>query len=316
MKIVLNKKFKMLSTLQRGIADNNLSRRLNPSLGGLTTSVKAHKRAFTLIELLVVIAIIAILAAILMPVLQQAQVRARTTQCLNNMKQLEVCYNMYVEDNNQWLPPNWGGGGSISTAGSWVVGSAQNDWNLTNIQNGVLFQYNSTASIYACPANTRKVKVPGVGGIVNGIKYIGGTMVPMTRTCSINVALYGAQYGQQDKHLGDDFYPVWKYTAILNPGPADMLVFADENEIGVGDGLFGLDRANTGVSGWWNIPGARHRGATFSFADGHVEFFRWHGGQLFNVAAIQSAVSSDTDLPTPTQDDVNDLARVTARTLP
>ena len=112
MNIALNKKFRMLSTLQRGIADENLSRRVNPSLGGLTTSVKARQRAFTLIELLVVIAIIAILAAILMPVLQQAQVRARTTQCLNNMKQLETCYNMYVEDNNQWLPPNAGVAGA------------------------------------------------------------------------------------------------------------------------------------------------------------------------------------------------------------
>ena len=308
----------MLSTLQRGIADDNLSRRVNPSLGGLTTSVKAHKRAFTLIELLVVIAIIAILAAILMPVLQQAQIRAKMAQCLNNMKQLETCYNMYIEDNNQWLPPNTAPGGVISVKGSWVVGGAQSDWNLTNIQNGVLFQYNSSASIYACPANTRKVTVPGIGGFAGGILYRGGTQVPMTRTCSINVALYGTLYGSTTplSHTGDSFFPIWKSTAMLSPGPSDMLVFVDENEIGVGDGVFGLDRASAGVSGWWNIPGARHRGATFSFADGHVEFFRWHGGQLFNTTAIQQAVSSDVNLPTPTQDDVNDLARVTARTLP
>lgn len=296
----------------------NLARRICLDWSGSAHGVKERLRAFTLIELLVVIAIIAILASILLPVLQQAQRRARMVQCLNNMKQLEICYNLYADDNNQWLPPNETSGGKMTdyTTHSWVAGDAQTDWNVTNIEDGVLFQYNRSTAIYVCPSNTGKVKVLGAGGMIGGILYRPNELVPQTRTCSINVALYGVAYGQQVDNSGDEFYPIWKFTDILHPGPSDMLVFADENEIGVGDADFGLHRASSGVSGWWNIPGARHNGATFSFADGHVELFAWRGRILFNSQEIQTYVNEDQNLPTPTAADVNDLNRVEAKTLP
>src|ERR1035441_5411077 len=137
--------------------------------GGLPPFQKGWRKAFTLIELLVVIAIIAILAAMLLPALAKAKEKAKETQCLNNYKQLQLCYLMYIGDNNDQLPLNFVNNPPLN----WILGHADTDWNTTNIQNGALYQYNKAASIYACPANL--VTVPGTSA----------TQVPQTRTCSI-----------------------------------------------------------------------------------------------------------------------------------
>jgi len=64
----------------------------------------SRSSAFTLIELLVVIAIIGILAALLLPVLSRAKVKAIRVKCMSNIKQIEVAEYIYAEDNNDKLP--------------------------------------------------------------------------------------------------------------------------------------------------------------------------------------------------------------------
>src|SRR6266853_837210 len=65
-----------------------------------------QRAGFTLIELVVVIALIAVLAAMQVSALTGTKVNAKTTRCLSNMKQLQVCWQMYVNEYNDRLPLN------------------------------------------------------------------------------------------------------------------------------------------------------------------------------------------------------------------
>jgi len=77
------------------------------------------KRYFTLIELLVVIAIIAILAAILMPALQQARERAKSTQCMSNIKNCLTLGRMYIDQNQNLWPAGDISNRSVTGATGW-----------------------------------------------------------------------------------------------------------------------------------------------------------------------------------------------------
>ena len=104
-----------------------------------------RRPAFTLIELLVVIAIIAILAAILLPVLSQAQKRGWSIRCVSNLRQIGVAMKLFCDDNGQFYPESggdiyWGTVDPHTGKASWM------EQIVDNVQN---------TNIYNCPGNVQ-----------------------------------------------------------------------------------------------------------------------------------------------------------------
>lgn len=275
---------------------------------GMNYARPARRRGFTLIELLVVIAIIAILAAMLLPALAKAKDNAKGIQCVNNMKQLQLCYHMYCMDNNDYLPPN--ATPVAAETNSWIQGNAQTDTTTANIQLGVLYQYNKSAGIYICPADTLMVNAPAAPLQGHPTAY----QAPQTRSCSIDFAMGGRTSTVPEGGTYDGVTTLVKLSDIQHPGSSQKIVFVDEDQNSVDDGCFGINPLSSGMNNWWNLPGSRHtKGCTFSYADGHAQILRWHGTAVIADGLLPPSTIQAGFLPA---DNSQDLPNVQAGTVP
>lgn len=252
------------------------------------------KKAFTLIELLVVIAVIAILAALLLPALNQAKIQAKKTHCINNHKQLVAAWKMYVDDSDGVAPTDVN------------FGTARTDWmdNILNLDRNIgnywgywqqnrcpLFSYlKNQIDVFHCPADTSTCA-----------DYYTMEKRPRWRSVSMNDAFgYGWTIDQSKFKM---------YVRETDPrSPSDTFLFIDEHPLSIGDGGFSVD-----MNGYvlFDYVIGHGNSSVMSFEDCHVASHRWQGAHITHPETDNRGYALHGADPT---DSKNDLQWLMERT--